>query len=127
MAEHFESWIACFKATLDEDNIPEDTQSDLMGWLGQFKEVFIVSEGDSGLNTIEQVKKNDLFKTVISQLMDKLRDEVDEIPGLQTYIETESASHKDMLERVAVLLSNKGQEDFGITDDEIDSANQSAC
>jgi len=62
----------------------------------------------------------DLFKKLIKDLFAKLATEALKLSGLTVYLDLESASHKEILMRIALLLSDKTAAELGITDSELE-------
>jgi hypothetical protein len=58
------------------------------------------------MGSISKIKSNVLYKDFIEKLMVKIRDS--EIENKAVYLDENSNEHKELLDRVACMLSDKG-------------------
>ena len=115
-----------FTQALEEHNVPEEDINEFMSFIGSFEHSVCVRPGDSGLATLEQVRQNKLYHQLVEDLQKKLEDIYEEEPddSLKPFIDQESTEYKDLNDRVACLLSNMDQEDFGLTEDDLNLSDQ---
>jgi hypothetical protein len=82
-----------------------------MDFIHSYEEQFCIQEGDCGLNTLDQVKKNAIFlklkDDLINMLKQVMEDEEEMTELLRPYINTESQIYLSMCDKVACLLTNK--------------------
>jgi hypothetical protein len=100
-----------FQQALEDHDIGELESKIFMDFIGSYEEQFCIREGDSGLNTFEQVKKNAIFKKLQQDLLQKILDIMEEEEDLtellRPYTDTEGQLYNTMCDKVACLLTNK--------------------
>jgi hypothetical protein len=100
-----------FKQSLEDQETGELESKIFMDFISSYEEQFCIREGDSGLNTFDQVKKNSIFLKLQDDLRNKLleimEDEEEMAELLRPYTDIESEVYITMCDKVACLLTNK--------------------
>lgn len=100
-----------FQRAVEEFKIGELESKIFMDFIQSYEEQFCIQEGDSGLNTLEQVKKNAIFlklkDDLLKMLIDVMEKEEDMTALIRPYTDTESQIFLSMCDKVACLLTNK--------------------
>ena len=106
-----------FKEALEECQVSERDQDEFILYLISFQESIVAGPDDGGeMQTPNQVKKHPVFQRVVAGLVEK----IEQVESLGEFVDPNSVKHRDMLDRVACLLSTMRQDEFGITDEEME-------
>lgn len=116
--EHFVKWIAIFRSVLVSRNLESEIIDQFISLLSENQHD--ICSDNCTFNTFDQVNQNPFYIKFIKELLDRIKD----LPNFQIYLCPVSEQHKDISNRVCCLFLDRSIEQFNITDEELEQAQQ---
>lgn len=112
--------IKYFKAATDKNQVPLVDFEELRKVLVTFEEDFCVHE-DEELDSIVKVQSNDLFKTILKDILSSLKAKAESDKKIVPYLDEQSLQFRRLRDKLSCLILNTTIDYFGLTDEDMET------